>query len=918
MGGPNVKSGEVLSVPVADVQPTVGGVTELLHLPPATVARGLAALDWDFVEAPADVGPHGLHPYPAKFTPQLPRQVIAALSRVGEVVLDPFAGGGTTAVEALALARSSYCIDANSVGVLLARAKTTPLTEEDLRALQQLEADLLALGAEALEGNNPPWLPSIPNLLKWYDSAVFQALGVIRARVMIVATDTARSLALIAFANAASRLSYQDSETRYSSRPRQMNVLEAPRTVLAELRRMRQVAQRVPEAGDGVSAEVVEGDSRLAEAYEGLAEGSVGLVVTSPPYPNAYDYHLYQRFRLFWLGADPKTLRSVEIGSHLTNQGLAAPERKYIDDMSSVLEQCHRVLMPGRWMAVVVGDGLFRGEVFRTSLELADAATTVGFEHVLTVDRALPEQRRSVTKPGRRLTHEQIVFLRRPASERTAVVIHPNYTLFPYEEDLQLRELTALGGSPRRHDGTLCVVPADDLARASFVHGIALADETRLTGQRLLEASAASGRRKHSTYATHGIHQYKGKFYPQLAKALLNLSGAAPGESLVADPFGGSGTLAAEATLAGIDAVSIDWNPLAIAVAKAKVGLLVASPEETRRAIVRVHTAVMAAPASGSATLNQFREEVQEELARWFPAAVLSKLDWLLSHVREEGPETASWLEVLISDLVREVSHQDPKDLRIRRRRVPLDDAPVYALFLRRLSSLSERLEDYWRHYRQHATLRAATIAQGSSTEPGTWSCAGGRPIDAVISSPPYASALPYIDTDRLSLAAVYGLSAADRRHLEEGMIGSREITERAREAHEAQFSAGLSVDLPGSTVAFLSAFREAVQADPSAGFRRRQAPAVLHRYFVAMSRVLGNVRDHMRRGAGCWLVLGDSRSTLSGRTWTIPTVDEVAALGEYRGFEVVDRIPITVTREDRLHSRHAITQNVILELRAA
>ena len=44
---------------------------------------------------------HSLHPYPAKFVPALPRRIIEALSDLGDLIMDPFAGSGTTLVEAL-------------------------------------------------------------------------------------------------------------------------------------------------------------------------------------------------------------------------------------------------------------------------------------------------------------------------------------------------------------------------------------------------------------------------------------------------------------------------------------------------------------------------------------------------------------------------------------------------------------------------------------------------------------------------------------------------------------------------------------------------------------------------------------------------------------------------------------------------
>ena len=76
------------------VAPAADGA--LVGLLPGVVARRLAAVDWGFATAQGNEQSHGLHPYPAKFVAELPREVIRLLSRPGEVVLDPFSGGGTS------------------------------------------------------------------------------------------------------------------------------------------------------------------------------------------------------------------------------------------------------------------------------------------------------------------------------------------------------------------------------------------------------------------------------------------------------------------------------------------------------------------------------------------------------------------------------------------------------------------------------------------------------------------------------------------------------------------------------------------------------------------------------------------------------------------------------------------------------
>src|SRR5712692_3492479 len=43
-------------------------------------------------------------------------------------------------------------------------------------------------------------------------------------------------------------------------------------------------------------------------------------------------------------------------------------------------------------------------------------------------------------------------------------------------------------------------------------------------------------------YATHGLFPYRGKFHPQMIKALLNIMGLKPGQTVL-DPMMGSGTV---------------------------------------------------------------------------------------------------------------------------------------------------------------------------------------------------------------------------------------------------------------------------------------------------------------------------------------------------------------------------------------
>lgn len=71
-------------------------------------------------------------------------------------------------------------------------------------------------------------------------------------------------------------------------------------------------------------------------------------------------------------------------------------------------------------------------------------------------------------------------------------------------------------------------------------------------------------------YLTHWIYPYKGKFHPQMIRALFNIIGLKEGD-VVFDPFIGSGTTAVEARLFGINCIGIDISPLCVLQSKVKV-----------------------------------------------------------------------------------------------------------------------------------------------------------------------------------------------------------------------------------------------------------------------------------------------------------------------------------------------------------
>lgn len=85
---------------------------------------------------------HNFYRYPARFSPVFARAVIKAFTMPGDMVLDPFMGGGTTLVEARTLGRMAVGVDLSSLAAFITQVKTTPLSEADLADIDKWVADI--------------------------------------------------------------------------------------------------------------------------------------------------------------------------------------------------------------------------------------------------------------------------------------------------------------------------------------------------------------------------------------------------------------------------------------------------------------------------------------------------------------------------------------------------------------------------------------------------------------------------------------------------------------------------------------------------------------------------------------------------------------------------------------------------------
>jgi hypothetical protein len=416
-------------------------------------------------------------------------------------------------------------------------------------------------------------------------------------------------------------------------------------------------------------------------------------------------------------------------------------------------------------------------------------------------------------------------------------------------------------------------------------------------------------------YGPHGIHEYRGKFFPQLVRALINISGVREG-GLVADTMCGSGTTLVEASLRGCKSIGLDMNPLSVLMARTKAELLAANVDSLTTTYNRVRAALTSSRSRGTHRpwLDSLPKPDQLYLRRWFSEQVLTDLESVVAvirGVRDSAERNLLWLS--LSNILRRVSWQKEDDLRVRREvRLDVELEPVRE-FLEELGR-SIRLVIALRLQCRGVKLGRVTVLEGDARAADVYFPKVGGQVDAVVMSPPYATALPYLDTDRLSLIYLRLLSRPEHRHRDLLMVGNREITDRTRRLYWEAYKAHQS-KLPGSVVKLVEQVHR-LNADADVGFRRRNMPALLARYFTEMSQVFKGIKFLLRRQHPAYVVVGNNHTFAGGEKVEIETAALLADLAEKCGLKCEQMIPMEMLISRDIFKKNAVGSEMIVCLR--
>lgn len=350
---------------------------------------------------------HALHKYPAKFFPELPRWLIQRYSKIGDLVLDPFMGSGTTNLEAMLLGRPSVGVDIDLFSQWLARVKTTRLGKTQLLTAQTKLHKYLQAFSTATPALN---LPSFPYRDQWFKPYVLQELAFIKTGVdQFKSQPKIHQFLCICFSSIIRATSEADNNCTRTVIRKKLNKQVRPGYALHlfEKRLNNNVLAMLKLQGKKIAKVNIPKNASATDMHAYKNE-TFDLVLTSPPYVNAVDYPRTHQLEMYWLGlvsGSLSDLKKKHVGTEsvsvkdyntLHKTGIKTadavlkaiyeqdPRRAYIAynfiaDMTKNMAEVHRVLKKDAHYALVIGNNQIRGQRFESWRYLTERASKLGF-----------------------------------------------------------------------------------------------------------------------------------------------------------------------------------------------------------------------------------------------------------------------------------------------------------------------------------------------------------------------------------------------------------------------------------------------------------------------------------------------------------------------------------------------------------
>lgn len=323
-----------------------------------------SAGDWSFRLSRNE----NMHAYPSTFVHAIPAALINCLGLHEEIILDPFGGTGQTAVEAVKYECNAISADSNTIATLIARARLTPLSTRQRGHIRELSAD-------DLRATLPCDPPEFESRGKWHHPKTLRELCRIWAFIQSMKDRDIRQFLTACFsaiipATTARRGKehgfFADNTPLPANleKPPYVDALDLFLTrkkknleILSSLYAFMERTERDPQT-ELSKARVIQLDACTASCEDyGVDAGSVGGIITSPPYLCMADYTLGQRLSYYWIAPSAfKADFDKEVGARRLRFRTKAALDAYFSSLEKFAQNSAKLLRSGGFLATVLGN----------------------------------------------------------------------------------------------------------------------------------------------------------------------------------------------------------------------------------------------------------------------------------------------------------------------------------------------------------------------------------------------------------------------------------------------------------------------------------------------------------------------------------------------------------------------------------
>lgn len=300
---------------------------------------------------------HGLFRYFGKFPSTVASFLIQKYTNVGDKIMDPMCGSGTTAVEALLMDRECSAYDINPLSVLISKVKTTYIPKETLiKTLDYISSNYKPLSLEEFN-----WAPvGLRNIDHWFLPKTQDSL---RGLIKLINEITDKNVKDFFTVSLASSIRIVSRATSQQGRLF-LDVETALEDVLSTFqKRSLRAIDRVSEIPvDNSKIEIKKHNS--FDSFPNNEKNK--LVICHPPYFNNYKYSSVNSLELAWLKIDHASVRKNEVREFF-KVGKPENSEKYIEDMTTIINNLYSTIETNGVLALMIGDTVIKGEYIKVT-----------------------------------------------------------------------------------------------------------------------------------------------------------------------------------------------------------------------------------------------------------------------------------------------------------------------------------------------------------------------------------------------------------------------------------------------------------------------------------------------------------------------------------------------------------------------